>query len=508
MKIENRDEVERLVIGLIDSLYPCHECIILTGSTLDPHYHRPQSDIDVVVVSKEFTGVTSHVLRHCGEVVDITRVGFFQLHDLMIENSYNSAGILLSMLSTGEILRDRCGLAATLRTYSRRLLAEGNLSYRRDAYTLVRSLVKLRKHLGKRLDRTFDFFLMCDAARLFVQCHLFLGDGGRCVQDTFRTVKHIDQTDGSRRFAESIARICRDAYRRNDKKPIACYADYYIAALKRPRNDSYRPTRFIVNIGLPAERHDDAMKIIHRRICGDSQLSTPYLYGYSTGRDNIFREGIVLIFDACSPGFDRHAVLHRIYEILAADSVEASSIDIVDDRYRRRRMPDAGVERRIDALLRGICNMERRGGGRVSVGLLVSVMVRAAARLGIGRQRRGRIMTLLAIAARPRDIITNNMSRRQILESNARFKEEMETYADRNIDCEPIDDAELSALCDDLSSAVDRNMAADPIMSHLFAAVGLEQTASDNCFVALVASALDLLSPADKSACRMAIGAV
>lgn len=155
--INNYDETRCQVLDLIDSLYPDHECIILTGSTLEPLYHRPQSDIDVVVVSKEFTGTTSHVLRHRQKTIDITRVGYFQLPAMLIESCYNSTAILLTMLATGKILRDRNGLGATLITYARKLSTMGNLSYRSDAYSLTRSLVKLKKHLGKRLDRSIRY---------------------------------------------------------------------------------------------------------------------------------------------------------------------------------------------------------------------------------------------------------------------------------------------------------------------------------------------------------------
>lgn len=507
MNIKKYDETKRLIIDLIDSLYPHHECIMLTGSTLEPLYHRPQSDIDVVVVSKEFTGTTSHLLRHRGNVIDITRVGYFQLPDILIENCYNSTGILLTMFATCKILRDHNDLAATLRAYAMELSAAGNLAYRNDAYSLMRSLVKLRKHISKRLDRTFDFFLMCDAARLFAQCHLFLSDGGRYMQDSFRTVKHIDLTDGNRRFAEAIAEICRMAYCHNDKKLIACYADYYISALKHQRNDTYCSTRFIIDIGLPVNVHTEAMKILHDHIIGDSILSTQYLYGYSTLKNNIYREGIVLIFDATADGFDRHFVLHRIYDILTFDSVEASSIDIIDDRYRRYRMPEAAVEDRIDALLHYMYLYKQNNDDPLLSDRFASIIVHTAARLGIDFSRRRRIMSLAAVAARPRNIISNNMGRKQIEERNIRFEDEMDKISDSVLASAPICDKVLSSLCDDLSAIVVKSdFVVDPVTSHLFASVGLQHSCVDICFVVLAASTACFLPDVDKPAYFMSIG--
>lgn len=507
--IKNYEETRCMILDLIDSLYPDHECIILTGSTIEPLYHRPQSDIDVVVVSKEFTGTTSHVLRHRGEMIDITRVGYYQLPDLLIENCYNATGILLTMLATGKILRDRNDLAVTLRAYARDLSAAGNLAYRSDAYSLMRSLVKLRKHIDKKLDRTFDFFLMCDAARLLAQCHLFLSGGGRYMQDSFRTVKHIDLTDGNRRFAEAIAETCKMAYRHNDKKLIACYADYYISALKRPHNDTYCSTRFIINIGLPANAHAATMKILHDRITDDAILSTQYLYGYPTSKNSICREGIVLIFDAAADGFDRHFVLHRIYDILTIGSIGALSIDIIDDRYRRCRMPDAAIEDRIDALLHCIYLYMQNNGGRLPADKCASVMVHIAARLGIDSQRRLRIMSLATVAARPRNIVSNNMQRKQIVECNRRFKDAMDKVSASVSESAPIGDDALSSLCDDLSAtAAKSDFVADPAMSHLFASTGLQPSCSDICFVVLAASTACFLPDSDKPAYFMSIGAM
>lgn len=99
--MERLNDIKHLALSIVEKYYPNTKCTILTGSQIETGFVTPQSDIDIVLIDKTSCDISSDGIKEKKLKVDSTRVGFLNLTQILIENSYLSSPVVLHMITDG-----------------------------------------------------------------------------------------------------------------------------------------------------------------------------------------------------------------------------------------------------------------------------------------------------------------------------------------------------------------------------------------------------------------------
>jgi len=157
--------------------YPEAEAAILMGSQAHQSVLDFNRDIDFVVFSAEFRGVTLYAHKEVGLAIDFVKIGTHNLSQLLADEAYDATGTVLHMLLTGEVVFDPEGLAVAAQERATQLYYSGHKDLDQQVAGIRGRLRHIRKNLAKELGATYDFFLAQDFARLIGIAHLLAEKG-------------------------------------------------------------------------------------------------------------------------------------------------------------------------------------------------------------------------------------------------------------------------------------------------------------------------------------------
>lgn len=202
-------ELKAIALNIVNEYYPSVECAILTGSQLEPDFVAPSSDIDIVLISNDFSGLTSHVIRTGKNKVDFTRLSLSQIQTILVDNAYDHQGIVLTMINKGIVLKDKYNIFSQIGSLAKTLNEHGSLSANLRIKELRREMIKLKKHLKKDLKYPYNLFMLADFAKLISSFHLFAINKGQYDNDAFRIIKSINCKEGNLNFPITIAEVVK-----------------------------------------------------------------------------------------------------------------------------------------------------------------------------------------------------------------------------------------------------------------------------------------------------------
>ena len=135
----------------VHKFYPSAACAILTGSQTEENFVSLVSDIDILIIDFDFAGVSSEGMVYEGIKIDFSRVGIWNLADVLIESCYSKSNTIMNMIIIGHFINDAPNLEVSLRKYCQKLYRNSNVNYFSEYQSIRRNLIMLRKHFSKEL---------------------------------------------------------------------------------------------------------------------------------------------------------------------------------------------------------------------------------------------------------------------------------------------------------------------------------------------------------------------
>lgn len=409
----NKQAVIEKAKYFINKYYPNVEYAMITGSVLEAEFITLQSDMDIVLISKEFSGITSHVVVENSDKIDFTRLGYYQISTILIDSAYDHTCIILNMLCRGEILRDNQGVFAQIKDRAKTLLERGNLSSEIEFKKLQREMIKLKKNLSKTLNLQYNFFMLIDFAKLISSFHLFTISNGWYAIDGYRTVKEIYRKEQSMERINSIIQLVNEAQKNIRKyRPILIsYIDWCITNPNSYRNEN---DRLIIDIQF---RHPSKVHF-YGKVC-DSIINHTYLakyfiYGQTNPYAYIFHNKYVLIFDKQKKDFNEITVLKELYELFDKNRIKITQVNSVNPEYLNYFVKDKNIYSSLENILSQISTFsqiltenKKKFQPQKSIMICFILGVILAKELSLSKADIKRITQYLFFNWRPSSIISN-----------------------------------------------------------------------------------------------------
>lgn len=330
-----KTDIKELALRFADKYHPGTECVILTGSQLEPDFLTPQSDVDIVLIGSQFSNVSSDGFKDGNHKIDFTRIGCSNIMNVLVDVSYSTSPTVINMIRNGVILRDETGIGKFAKEYCKEVFKRGNRNSRNDANGLIIGLTKLKKHLLKNLDGRYIPFLAGDFIRLVSSAYLFLYNKGWYSPDGFRLVKSILIKDGGSSFLNDMIRLERDYIEkpRENRDIVLLYVDKYLNLLGRTDSSVSDGGRLILNINF----RDQSPECFYGDICADI-LTNPYLskyfiLGHIHDCRYIFKNRYCFVFDKKLDGYDELRLMRELDGLFFERRKRIINMNIVNPAY-------------------------------------------------------------------------------------------------------------------------------------------------------------------------------
>jgi len=98
LKFYNLTKALEVSRALVHRYYPNAACAVLTGSQTAEDFVSLVSDIDILIIDFELSGVSSEGMKHNSLKVDFTRVGLWNLVDVLIDSCYSKNNTIMNMI--------------------------------------------------------------------------------------------------------------------------------------------------------------------------------------------------------------------------------------------------------------------------------------------------------------------------------------------------------------------------------------------------------------------------
>lgn len=330
---------------LVEKHYPEAGGAILTGSQTEPYSVTKQSDIDIVLFSDDFTNLSTHIFRDGKHKIDFTKIGMADLPRLLVDYSYDQRGVILHMIMNGVIVKDDYGFLLLIKNKCKALFDLGNASIENELKVLRNNLAKLKKNLLKDLDERYVFFLLIEFAHIITSAHLLTSEGW-FTSNSYRRTRYLLANEDNVRFMNSLMSVIKGAIPQKEitqenRKKIINIIDRYLEHPFTKKTTSYRYNRFIVNLKFRTESIRFMSSEVIPKILGDEYLSQLYKYTTTHSYINVFKYGIVIVFDSRHEAFNEDSVLTALYKIFQKQRKPIEKLKIVSQEYLLRQFNDA-----------------------------------------------------------------------------------------------------------------------------------------------------------------------
>lgn len=425
--IGNITELKNKALDILDKYYPTVECAILTGSQLEPEFVAPSSDIDIVLISKKFSGLTSNVVKMGETKIDFTRLSLNLIQTLLIDNAYDHQGIVLTMLGRGIVLKDDYNIYSQIGNFASTLLKRGNLSANTNIKELRREMIKLKKHLKKNLEYPFYFFMLADFIKLVSSFHLFTINNGQYDKDAFRIVKSIYYKEGSLDFPITLYNVVNKAIKDIDKyRPVLMYyIDKYLdmafpVALQE--NDV-----FIINIQTLYPSHTNFYSKAINAIVSNYLLSKYFCYCQINSSANTFPNKFILFFKTNVGLEEQQLIIQTLFDVFDEVNMRITHINTIQSDYLKYIFPDQQIYEIVESILNKVSRVNvlvgktKKYDSQKAIMICFILAVILAKRFNMNRNDIKKVCGYLFRRWRPSRIISNLQNEWDIQRKNKAF---------------------------------------------------------------------------------------
>lgn len=137
--------IKRIALEYTDKHYPNISCILLTGSQIDGDILTNHSDIDILLIDSCFSSISSEGMIKNNYKIDFTRVGLYNIIEILIEDLYVANPIFLNMLKGSSVIRDNLNLMAYFKNFINNIESNEIYDISNISQNSILKLAKLKK---------------------------------------------------------------------------------------------------------------------------------------------------------------------------------------------------------------------------------------------------------------------------------------------------------------------------------------------------------------------------
>ncbi|MGV0938881.1 hypothetical protein [Empedobacter falsenii] len=295
MKVYDKNKVLEVSRALFYEKYPDADCFVLTGSQLEEEFVSIVSDIDILIIDSNLSGVSSEGMFYKGYKIDFTRVGLYSLNEVLIDSCYSNTNTILNMIIKGVFIEDKHSLELTLKEYCRKLYNIDSINYFSEFKEIRRSLVKLQKNFSKELKDYQIPLTLSDFLLNISKAYLFFNNNGRYGFDGFRRSKLLSNSEAGKSFLNSINELTKNYLIDNDNKFILAKLDTFLdySLLNTKKINDFR---YILNIYFKSNNSYLFYKKLIKGILENEVLNTYFIYGQRVSKNSVFKYEYILVF--------------------------------------------------------------------------------------------------------------------------------------------------------------------------------------------------------------------
>lgn len=295
MKVYDKNKVLEVSRTLFYEKYPEADCFILTGSQLEEEFVSIVSDIDILIIDSNISGVSSEGMFYKGYKIDFTRVGLYSLNEVLIDSCYSNTNTILNMIIQGIFIEDKHCLELTLKEYCRKLYNNDSINYFSEFKEIRRSLVKLQKNFSKELNEYQIPLTLSDFLLNISKAYLFFNNNGRYGFDGFRRSKLLFNSEAGKSFLNSINELTKNYLIDNNNKFILAKLDTFLdySLLNAKKINDFR---YILNIYFKSNNSYLFYVKLIKGILKNEVLNSYFIYGQRVSKNSVFKYEYILVF--------------------------------------------------------------------------------------------------------------------------------------------------------------------------------------------------------------------
>lgn len=282
--------------ALVHEYYPNVACAVLTGSQTEEDFVSLVSDIDILIIDYGLSGVSSEGLVHGDYKVDFTRVGLWNLVDVLIDSCYSKNNTIMNMIIQGHFICDTLNLQNSLKTHCQSLYRNSDVNYFSEYQRIRRALVMLKKHFSKDLKSEQILLTLSDFMLEISKAYLFFHYSGKYGLNGYRRSKLLYRTEKDLTFLKYINKLAEDYIAQKNNKNITLQIDQFLG-YSLLNTKKIQDFRYVLNVQFSRQNSFIFFTEILVRIKQDPYLNKYFLYGKRVDTNAIFIYEYVLLFE-------------------------------------------------------------------------------------------------------------------------------------------------------------------------------------------------------------------
>ncbi len=301
----NKEEL----IKLLRSTFPQAIGAMLTGSQFNKTHFNTISDVDVVVFDRTTSDVHTRGLRFQQNKIDCTIVPVFDIENVVLNEFYDPKGIIIYMISSGEILYDTNTIIEDIASAVLPLKNKISERVKTNYHQSVEQLLKMSKYFERELSESERILLACD----FIYCITKI-EAIRCNGWDFTSLhKARLLNEHNSAFVTDILQLHRMVVETKDLRFLHSYVKQYQNKLGHFDDTLQQIITF--DIAIP----DFSLQYFHKDILpvilSNSSLYKCYLYSFISPRKyhRLYRHDIAISF-AADKGMAIIDIIHELLE--------------------------------------------------------------------------------------------------------------------------------------------------------------------------------------------------
>lgn len=359
--------------------YPEAEAAILMGSQAHQSVLDASRDIDFIVFSSEFRGITLYAHKEAEMTIDFVKIGTHNLSQLLADEAYDTTGTVLHMLFTGEVIFDPEGLAAAAQQRATQLYYSGHKDLDQQVAGIQGRLRHIRKNLARELGTAHDFFLVQDFVQLTSIAHL-LAEKGWAHRSVYG-INHLLSLPG--RFATDLMQLVTSflADPASYRAAVLRYIDFHLAT---PYTATIRPQwgdRVVLSVSFTDNSVLGVLIAGLTAILKTPELAATFRYCFWPNPSHALPEAVVLVFDCLQAPSAVNALLCQLEKQRSSNSENAVlSFQLVTPCYPSSLLGREAEQRVLDQLLGSVTKsvwqtVERHGKYDENYFLLLGILL-------------------------------------------------------------------------------------------------------------------------------------
>lgn len=314
----------------VDKFYPDIDFCLLTGSQVEENFVSVVSDIDILIIDRRFSGISSEGIVEDGYKIDFTRVGMYGLPDAIIESCYSRNNTIMNMIIQGIFIYDKFNIQESLKKYCTLLYRGSNLNYFNEYQLIRRNLLKLKKHFSKKLLSHQIPLVLSDLLLELSKAYLFFNHNGKYGIDGYRRMKLLSTNETDYKYLENINQIAINYYIENNNSFILNKIDGFLSysLLNTKKLNDFR---YIVNLGYAKSNSYNFFKKVIKNLREDDILNECFLYGKRVSPNHIFDMEFVIVFDNSIT--NDSIIYNQLNKIISRERIDIIKLTALDPFY-------------------------------------------------------------------------------------------------------------------------------------------------------------------------------